>query len=50
MGTVDDYLGELEPEDREAIGRLYALAREEAPGAEQGKGTGCLRWCIAASR
>jgi uncharacterized protein YdhG (YjbR/CyaY superfamily) len=40
MGTVDDYLSELEPADRDVIGRVYALARDEAPGAEQGKGYG----------
>ncbi|SFS15922.1 Uncharacterized conserved protein YdhG, YjbR/CyaY-like superfamily, DUF1801 family [Microbacterium sp. cf046] len=40
MGTVDDYLGELEVEDRAAIDRVYALARTEVPEAEQGKGYG----------
>jgi len=40
MGTVDDYLAELEPEDRAAIERVYAIAREEVPDAEQGKGYG----------
>ncbi len=40
MGTVDDYLSELDAADREVIGRVYALAREEAPGAEQGRGYG----------
>ena len=40
MGTVDDYLHELEPDDREAIDRVYALARAEVPEAEQGKGYG----------
>ena len=40
MGTVDDYLDELEPEDRAAIERVYAIAREEVPDAEQGKGYG----------
>ena len=40
MGTVDDYLDELEPDDRAAIDRVYALARGEVPDAEQGKGYG----------
>ena len=40
MGTVDDYLAELEPADRAAIERVYAIAREEVPDAEQGKGYG----------
>ena len=40
MGTVDDYLDELEPDDREAIDRVYAVARAEVPEAEQGKGYG----------
>ena len=35
MGTVDDYLDELEPDDREAIDRVYAVARAEVPEAEQ---------------
>ena len=40
MGTVDDYLEELTPADRDAIDRVYAVARREAPEAEQGKGYG----------
>lgn len=40
MGTVDDYLAELNPADRDAIDRVYAVARREAPEAEQGKGYG----------
>ncbi len=40
MGTVDDYLEELVPADRDAIDRVYAVARREAPDAEQGKGYG----------
>ena len=40
MGPVDDYLTELDPADREAIARVYALARELVPEAEQGKGYG----------
>jgi len=37
---VDDYLSGLAPADREAIERIYTLAREEVPEAEQGKGYG----------
>ncbi len=40
MGTIDDYLAELDPADREAIDRVYAVARREVPDAEQGKGYG----------
>ena len=40
MGTVDDYLAELAPDDRAAIAHVYELARELVPDAEQGKGYG----------
>lgn len=40
MGTIDDYLADLAAADRDAIDRVYALARQEAPDAEQGKGYG----------
>lgn len=40
MGTIDDYLAGLEPDDRVAIERIYAIARELAPDAEQGTGYG----------
>lgn len=40
MGTVDDYLGGLAPDDRAAIDRVYALARTAVPEAEQGTGYG----------
>lgn len=40
MGTVDDYLAGLEPADRELIGHVFEIAREEAPSAEQGLGYG----------
>ncbi len=40
MGTVDDYLAGLDPLDRDEIGRVYAIAREEVPAAEQGLGYG----------
>ena len=40
MGTVDDYLAELDPADRDAIAHVYAIAREEVPDAEQGLGYG----------
>ena len=29
MGTVDDYLAELDPADRTAVERVYAIARDE---------------------
>ncbi|MEU1971068.1 DUF1801 domain-containing protein [Microbacterium sp. NPDC019599] len=40
MGTVDDYLNELDPADRGVVARVYEIAREEAPDAEQGTGYG----------
>ncbi|MEU4015197.1 DUF1801 domain-containing protein [Microbacterium sp. NPDC028030] len=40
MGTIDDYLAEQNQADRDAIDRIYAIARREAPDAEQGKGYG----------
>jgi uncharacterized protein YdhG (YjbR/CyaY superfamily) len=40
MGTVDDYLAGLDQDDRDAIGRLYAIAQEMVPDAEQGTGYG----------
>ncbi|HEX5730687.1 DUF1801 domain-containing protein [Microbacterium sp.] len=40
MGTVDDYLNDLDTGDREVIDRVYALAREVVPDAEQGRGYG----------
>jgi uncharacterized protein YdhG (YjbR/CyaY superfamily) len=40
MGTVDDLLAELDPADRPSIERIYAIAREVAPDAEQGLGYG----------
>lgn len=40
MGTVDDLLAGLDPADRPAIERIYEIAREEAPDAEQGLGYG----------
>lgn len=40
MGTIDDYLAELEPADREAIERVYDIARRLVPEVEQGKGYG----------
>jgi len=40
MGTVDEYLNELDPDDRAAIDRVYRLAQAEVPDSEQGKGYG----------
>ena len=39
MGAVDDYLAGIEdPQDRRALARIYEIARELAPDAEQGIG------------
>ncbi len=40
MGTIDDYLAELPEETSTLFGALYAVARQEVPEAEQGKGYG----------
>lgn len=40
MGTVDDYLTELDPTSRAAVERLYSLARQIVPDADQGLGYG----------
>ena len=40
MGTIDDYLDELQQSDREAVARVYAVAYRLVPDAEQGKGYG----------
>ena len=40
MGTVDDYLSGLDTADREAVARVYDIARGEVPDAEQGRGYG----------
>jgi len=40
MGTIDDYLADLDPSSRDAIQRVYAVAKTVAPDAEQGKGYG----------
>lgn len=40
MGTIDDYLGELDPADAAVVARVYEIARAEVPEAEQGKGYG----------
>lgn len=40
MGTVDDYLAELDDASRSTIGHLYDVARAEVPEAEQGLGYG----------
>lgn len=40
MGTIDDYLAELDPADREAVERVYDIARKVVPDVEQGKGYG----------
>ncbi|MDR7111086.1 hypothetical protein J2X03_000950 [Microbacterium trichothecenolyticum] len=38
MGTVDELLEGLDAADRPSVERIYAIAREEAPDAEQGRG------------
>ncbi|MGC5171337.1 iron chaperone [Microbacterium sp. DT81.1] len=40
MGTIDDYLADLDPASRDAIEHVYAVARTVVPDAEQGKGYG----------
>ncbi|MFB7252143.1 iron chaperone [Microbacterium sp. NPDC056234] len=40
MGTVDDYLDSLIDADRAAVGRVYGIALELVPEAEQGVGYG----------
>ncbi|MFW0792203.1 DUF1801 domain-containing protein [Gordonia sp. CPCC 205515] len=40
MGTIDDYLGDLAPDDRAEIDRVYTIARDTVPDLEQGKSYG----------
>lgn len=40
MGTIDEYVAELAPADREVIERVYAIAGAVVPDAEQGTGYG----------
>jgi uncharacterized protein YdhG (YjbR/CyaY superfamily) len=40
MGTVDDLIAGLDPADRGAVERVYTIAREVVPEAEQGLGYG----------
>src|SRR6478609_10468510 len=40
MGTIDDLLAGLDPEDRVSVERIYSVARDEVPEAEQGRGYG----------
>ncbi len=40
MGTVDGYLAGLDEPDRVALGRVLAVAMQEAPDAEQGTSYG----------
>jgi len=40
MGTVDELLAGLDASDRPSMERIYAIARETAPEAEQGRGYG----------
>ena len=40
MGTIDDYLTDLDAADRAVIDGVYAIATEAVPEAEQGTGYG----------
>ncbi|MFD1827936.1 MULTISPECIES: iron chaperone [Mumia] len=40
MGTVDDYVSELEEPRRSVVAGVYAAVAEAVPDAEQGKGYG----------
>ncbi|MEZ7755701.1 DUF1801 domain-containing protein [Microbacterium paraoxydans] len=40
MGTIDDYLTDLDTADRAVIAGVYAIATEEVPEAAQGTGYG----------
>jgi uncharacterized protein YdhG (YjbR/CyaY superfamily) len=40
MGTIDDYLAELDDDSRAAVRHVYDIALEVVPDAEQGKGYG----------
>lgn len=40
MGTVDDYLEQLDPADRAVIGHLYDVVRAALPDVEQGTSYG----------
>ena len=40
MGTIDDLLAGLDPEDRASVEHLYSVARTVVPDAEQGLGYG----------
>ena len=40
MGTVDDYLAELDPADAAVVSRVYDVVREAVPETEQGKSYG----------
>lgn len=40
MGTIDDYLAGLDPADAAVIARIYDVARQTVPEAEQGMAYG----------
>lgn len=40
MGTIDDYLDQLDPADRAVVGHVYDVARAELPDVEQGTSYG----------
>ena len=40
MGTIDDYLAELDPADRAVVGHVYDVVRAALPDVEQGTSYG----------
>jgi uncharacterized protein YdhG (YjbR/CyaY superfamily) len=40
MGTIDDYLADLDEASRAAVSHVYNIARDAVPDAQQGKGYG----------
>ena len=40
MGTIDDYLEQLDPADRAVVEHVYDVVRETVPDLEQGKSYG----------
>lgn len=40
MGTIDDYLDQLDPADRAVVGHVYDVVRAALPGVEQGTSYG----------
>ena len=40
MGTVDDYLASLDPDDRAVVSHVYDVVRDTLPDVEQGRSYG----------